>query len=435
MNIRRIQSQIDAQNKGTIVSKPYRLRVVIIGAGFAGLAMAQRLANTRFDVVLLDRNNYHTFQPLLHQVATAELTPDQIACPVRRLLRKAQNIHFQMAEVTGVDPISQVVSTRQAQYHYDFLSIATGSRVPLERFSGARAFGWPLKTIPQAVALRNQVVRSFEQAAAMPEVPFGLLTFTIVGGGATGVELAGALKDWIGRSLVKDYSTLSCQDIRVVLLQSGDRLLPGFSPHLQTYARRHLQQLGIEIRLFSRVSEVSANGITLSDGSSIASRTVIWTTGVEQDRPPVKNTLPMSEISVLPTLQSANYPNLYIAGDSIGHSQPEQAWPQLAAVAVQQGKAVALNLLRQSKGRSPLLFRYRHQGSMAILSRHAAVVQLGPLELTGFSAWAIWLVVHLVLLRGHHTSTLLQWWTSQGRGERSAQTVDHSFTAPVFLAK
>ena len=269
----------------------------------------------------------------------------------------------------------------------------------------------------------------------MPEVPSGLLTFTVVGGGATGVEMAGALKDWIGRSLVKDYSTLSCKDIRVVLLQSGDRLLPGFSPRLQTYAKCHLQRLGIEIRLFSRVSEVSANGITLSDGSSIASRTVIWTTGVERDRPPVKNTLPMSEISVLPTLQSANYPNLYIVGDSIGRSQSQQAWPQLAAVAVQQGKAVALNLLRQSKARSPLPFRYRHQGSMAILSRHAAVVQSGPLELTGFSAWAIWLVVHLVLLRGHHTSTLLQWWTSQGRGERSAQTVDHSFTAPVFLAK
>jgi len=266
----------------------------------------------------------------------------------------------------------------------------------------------------------------------MPKVPSDLLTFTIVGGGATGVELAGALKDWIGRSLVKDYSTLSCQDIRVVLLQSGDRLLPGFRPRLQTYARHHLQQLGIEVRLLSRVSEVSANGVTLLDGSSIASRTVIWTTGVEQDRPPMKRTSPISQISVLPTLQSANYRNLYIAGDSIGRSQSEQTWPQLAAVAVQQGKAVALNLLRQSKGRSPLPFHYRHRGSMAILSRYAAVVQFGSLELTGFSAWAIWLLVHLVLLRGHHTSTLLQWWTSQGQGERSAQTVDHSFTAPFF---
>ena len=141
MNLRRIRSRMDAPNRGAVASKPYRPRVVIVGAGFAGLAIAQRVANTRFDVILLDHNNYHTFQPLLHQVATAELTPDQIACPVRRLLRKARNIHFQMAEVTGINPIGQVVSTRQSQYHYDFLAIATGSRVPLERFSGAKAFG------------------------------------------------------------------------------------------------------------------------------------------------------------------------------------------------------------------------------------------------------------------------------------------------------
>ncbi|MEO0518210.1 MAG: NAD(P)/FAD-dependent oxidoreductase [Cyanobacteria bacterium P01_A01_bin.116] len=434
MAYRRMRSQLDTYNKGPVLSTSRRASVVIVGAGFAGLAIAQRLANTGFDVVLLDRNNYHTFQPLIHQVATAELTPNQIACPVRRLLRKAQNVRFQMAEVVGIDPIGQVVITQQVQYRYDFLVIATGSRVPLERFSGAKEFGWPLKTIPHAVALRNQVIRSFEQAAALPEVPSGLLTFIIVGGGATGVELAGALQDWIARSLVKDYSALSCQDIRVVLLQSGDRLLPGFSSRLQTYTKRHLQKLGVEVRLSSRVSEVSVNGITLSDGSSIASRTVIWTTGVKSDRPKIKTSLPTSELSVLPTLQLANHCNVYIAGDSIGHLQPKQTWPQLAAAAIQQGKAVSLNLLRQSRGQSPLPFRYQHRGNMAILSRYAAVVQIGPLELTGFSAWAIWLVVHIVLLRGHRTSTLLQWWTSHGRGERSAQTVNHG-SNELFLAK
>jgi len=434
MTNRRIRPQLDTHHKGSIVSTLHRPRVVIIGAGFAGLAIAQRLANTHFDVVLLDRNNYHTFQPLLHQVATAELTPNQIACPVRRLLRKAQNVDFRMAEVVGVESKSQVVTTQQAQYRYDFLVIATGSRVPLERFSGAKEFGWPLKTIPHAVALKNQVIRSFEQAAALSALPSGLLTFIIVGGGATGVELAGALKDWIARSLVKDYSTLNCQDIRVVLLQSGDRLLPGFSSRLQTYTKRHLQKIGVEVRLLSRVSEVSAHGITLSDGSSMASRTVVWTTGVKSDRPPINTPLPTSELSVLPTLQLANHCNVYIAGDSIGHLQPEQTWPQLAAVAIQQGKAIALNLLRQSRGQSPLPFRYRHRGNMAILSRYAAVVQIGALELTGFSAWAIWLVVHIVLLRGHRTSTLLQWWTSQGRGDRSAQTVNHGSNA-FFLAK
>ncbi|WP_170944144.1 NAD(P)/FAD-dependent oxidoreductase [Leptolyngbya sp. BC1307] len=407
-----------------------RSRVVIVGAGFAGLQAAQRLANTAFDVVLLNRDNYHTFQPLLHQVATAELTPSQIACPLRKLLRRARNISFQMVEVTSVDPVAQIVMTQQGQHRYDFLVMATGSRVPLERFPGAKEFGFPLKTISQAVALRDQVIRSFEQATSLPTLPPGLLTFSVVGGGATGVELAGALKDWIERSLVKDYPTLSCQDIHVVLLQSGDRLLPGFSPKLQTYVRRHLQQLGIEVHLFSRVRQVSSQGITLTDDSFVASKTVVWTTGVSSDSPPlemlrqvhpISNGESVCKISLLPTLQAADYPNIYFIGDIASVLQPNQSWPQLAAVAVQQGKAVARSLLRQSVGKVPLPFRYQHRGSMAILSRYAAVVQIGKLELTGFIAWIIWLGVHLALLRGHRSSTLLQWWNSQGRGERSAQ--------------
>lgn len=420
----------EAPSTATVLPNSRRPRVVIIGAGFAGLQAAQELANTAFEVVLLSRDNYHTFQPLLHQVATAELAPRQIVCPLRKLLRRARNIRFQMVEVTHVDPTAQIVTTQQGQHRYDFLVVATGSRVPLERFLGAKEFGLPLKTISQAVALRDQVIRRFEQASSLLTLPPGLLTFTVVGGGATGVELAGALKDWIERSLIKDYPTLSCQDIRVVLLQSGDRLLPGFSPNLQTYTRRHLQQLGIEVRLFSRVHQVSAEGITLTNGSFVASKTVVWTTGISNDSlsfERIRHNLQIGNhpsaavISLLPTLQAANYPNVYFIGDTASFLQSDQPWPQLAAVAVQQGKAVARNLLRQSVGKVPLPFHYQHRGSMAILSRYAAVVQIGKLELTGFIAWIIWLGVHLALLRGHRSSTLLQWWNSQGRGERSAQ--------------
>lgn len=424
----------DAQPPPSAPGSPNSRRpcVVIIGAGFAGLQAAQQLANTAFDVVLLSRDNYHTFQPLLHQVATAELTPGQIVCPLRKLLRRATNISFQMVEAINVDPVAQLVMTQQGQHRYDFLVVATGSRVPLERFLGAKEFSFPLKTISQGVALRDQVMRCFEQATSLPTLPPGLLTFAIVGGGATGVELAGALKDWIERSLVKDYPTLSCQDIRVVLLQSGGHLLPGFSPKLQTYARRHLQRLGIEVRLFSRVRQVSSKGITLTDGSFVASKTVVWTTGVSSDSPPLEriwqssrigNSQSAAEVLLLPTLQVADYPNIYFIGDTASYLQLDQAWPQLAAVAVQQGKAVARNLLRQSIGKVPLHFHYQHRGNMAILSRYAAVVQIGKLELTGFIAWIIWLGVHLALLHGHRSSTLLQWWNSQGRGERSASTL------------
>ncbi|MGD1864422.1 MAG: NAD(P)/FAD-dependent oxidoreductase [Phormidesmis sp.] len=421
--------------EASVLPSSRRPRVVIVGAGFAGLRAAQHLANTAFDVVLLSRDNYHTFQPLLHQVATAELAASQIVCPLRKLLRKAKNISFQMAEATRIDSVAQVVTTQQGQYRYDFVVMATGSRVPLERFPGAKEFGFPLKTISQAVALRNQVIRSFEQAACLPILPAGLLTFTIVGGGATGVEFAGALKDQIERSLVKDYPNLSCQDIRVVLLQSSDHLLPGFSPKLQTYAKRHLQRLGIEVRLLSRVAQLSAEGITLTDGSFVASKTVVWTTGVSSESVPlerphlrskVSNSQPAPKISLLPTLQVADSPNIYFVGDTASLLQTEKNWPQLAAVAVQQGKAVADNLLRQSIGKVPLPFHYHHRGSMAILSRYAAVVQLGKIELTGFIAWILWLGVHLALLRGHRSSTLLQWWNSQGRAERSAQMLPSS---------
>lgn len=416
---------LKVHERESIAEGSSRLRVVIIGAGFAGLRIAQQLANTSFEIILFNRDNYHTFAPLLHQVATAELSPDQIACPIRKLLRRAQNISFQMSEVISVDPLEQVVETQQSQYHYDFLVIATGSRVPLERFPGAREFGFPLKTIHQAVALRNQIVRSFEQAAALASVPLGLLTFAIVGGGATGVELAGALQDWIQRTLVKDYPNLNCQEIRVVLLQSKGHLLPGFSPRLQAYTNRHLQRLGIDVRLHSRVGKVSPEGIVLTDGRFIPACTVVWTTGVRSDRPTIISASNPSEVTLLPTLQTATYPNLYVVGDSVGHLHLDRAWPQLAAVAVQQGKAVARNLQRQVKGKAPQPFRYRHKGNMAILSRYAAVVQLGALELTGPLAWIVWLLVHLMLMRGHRVSTLIQWWSSQGRGERSSQTIAH----------
>ena len=415
---------------------------MIVGAGFAGLETAQQLVNTAFDVVLLSRDNYHTFQPLLHQVATAELTAEQVACPIRKLPRRAKNIRFEMVEVTQVDPIAQVAITLQKQYRYDFLVMATGSRIPLERFPGAKRFGFPLKTVSQAVALREQVIRSFEQAAALPALSPGLLTFSVVGGGATGVELAGALKEWIDRSLVKDYPTLNCRDIRVVLLQSKDRLLPGFSPKLQTYAIWHLQRMGIEVQLFSRVLQISSEGVTLTDDSFVALKTVVWATGVSGESPPLSSRQRGAAVDeddstinvlLLPTLQLKDYLNIYFVGDTASFRQTERRWPQLAAVAVQQGKSVARNLLRQSVGKRPLPFRYQHRGSMAILSRYAAVVQIGKLELTGSIAWVVWLAVHLVLLRGHRSSTFLQWWNSQGRGERSARMLLHSTTPDAFF--
>ncbi len=404
-----------------------RPKIVIVGAGFAGLQVAQQLANHKVEIVLIDRNNHHTFQPLLHQVATAELGPEQVSFPIRRLLRNALNISFVMAEVTHIDTATHCVHTRQGQYVYDQLVMATGSRSQLDLVPSALEHALPLKTLDQAIAIRTQVLRCFEQAATTPD-PMqqqALLTFTIVGGGATGVEMAGALVDWIRHTLVKDYGMLRCSPIRVVLVHSRAQLLSGFRTKLQSYAQRYLQRAGVLLKLDQRVRNVSATGVQLASGEFIASRTVIWATGVQGNYPEFLSPLPLSGAIPLlqPSLNLASFPQVYMAGDAVASLVGRAPWPQLAAVAVQQGNAIARNILRTQRGQAPQTFHYRSPGAMAILGHHAAVVQWGPIQLTGFTAWLLWLAVHLLLLRGHsqRSSTLLHWLRSQYCRERHGQ--------------
>ncbi len=398
-------------------------RVVILGAGFAGLEVALNLAHTAFDVVLIDRQNHHTFQPLLHQVATAELEPSQIAYPIRWALRRAPNLRFVLAEVLETDYTKRWVDTSSGRFLYDILVVATGSKPRLSLVPGAEAHAFALKTVSDAVAIHHQVLRCFERAlqTADPARRQGLLTIAIAGGGTTGVELAGAMAEWVHTSLIKDYNQLNCQQIRLVLLHSGRELLPGFKPHLQRYALRHLRHLGVEVHLQTRVQQVTATAVTLSDGTEIPASTVIWTAGVEANLPLRRENARTEgrRLSVLPTLQLEDHPEVHAVGDVA------EGLPMLASVAVQQGGAIAHNLRRQAAGKPPVPFLYRPMGAMAILSRHAAVVQMGRFSATGFVAWVLWLGVHVALLRGlrHRFLTLLHWGLSYCFRERVSQVL------------
>lgn len=396
-----------------------RPRVVIVGAGFGGVKAAQSLAHSPAEVLLLDRNNYHAFSPLFHQVAAAELEPEQIAYPVRGLLRKLPNLQFVMAEVKQVNLTEQVVETDQSLISYDFLILSVGSTSQFFGVPGAAEYSFPLKTLQQAVLLRNHVLDCFEQAAHEPDAKRRqqLLTFVIVGGGPTRVEVAGAQAELIHRSLVKDYPTLDFGQVRVILLQGASSLLTSFPQKLRVYTHKQLRRLGVEVYLQAKVNQVTKNTVKLRDGRVFDTKTVVWAAGVHGN-PQVKawglSTDRKGQVPVSSTLQVPGYSNTYIVGDLAAVEAEENSLPMLAPVAIQQGQAVARNILRQIKGRNPLPFRYRHQGSMAIIGRHAAVAHLGKLSFTGFLAWLLWLGVHLAALVGvrNRLMVLVNWFLS-----------------------
>jgi NADH dehydrogenase len=387
-------------------------RVVIVGAGFAGLSAARALASSPVEVVLLDRNNYHTFLPLLYQVAAAKLEPELLAYPLHRFQRKLANVRFLMASVKRLDLVEQVVVTNNALIPYDFLILASGSTEKFSEIPGASTYAFPLKTLEQAISLRNHILNCFERAAHEPNASRRqqLLTFVIVGGGPTGVEFAGALVELICSTLLKDYPTLDFQQVRVVLLQAGSSLLPYLPKWLHTYTERKLHQLGVAVHLKTRVNLVTQEAVHLLDGGLIPTETVIWTAGVQGNLSDLMARLPTDsagQVAVKPTLQVESYNNVYAIGDIAAVKLDGQKLPMLAPVAIQQGITAARNIARQIEGRSPLPFRYQNLGNLVIIGRHAAVAQLGKLTFTGFPAWVLWQVVHLVKLSGFRNRCLV----------------------------
>ncbi|MGH7541670.1 MAG: NAD(P)/FAD-dependent oxidoreductase [Gemmatimonadota bacterium] len=390
-------------------------RVVILGAGFGGLWAARALKSAPVSITLLDRNNYHTFLPLLYQVGAAELEPFAIARPVRTIVRRQENVHFLMADARAVDPERKVVRTSRGVHAYDYLVVAIGSVQHDFGVPGARR-AFPLKTLEDGVALRSRILSRFEVAALEPDAVARrrTLRFVIVGGGPTGVEFAGALAELVRGPLARDYPALD-GEASIVLLEARDRLLGEFAERLSAYAARRLERMGVEVRLGASVAEVEPAAVRLADGTSLPTETVAWTAGVRGEPSAERWGFPMNRagrVLVAPTLQVPGHPEVYVVGDLARvEDDTGSPLPGVAQVAMQGGAHAAANIRRALEERPPEPFEYRDYGTMAVIGRNAAVARLAGREFTGFVAWLLWLGIHLVKLIGfrNRLAVLLNW--------------------------
>ena len=392
-------------------------RVVIVGAGFGGLNAALTLAGKPLDVVLVDRWNYHLFQPLLYQVATAGLEPEEIAYPVRRILRKAQGVRFRMAQVTGLDFDGRQLQTDTGPIPYDYLILAAGSDSNFFGNEGLARQAFGLKDLQQAERLRNHILACFEQAAALPASPErqALLTFVVGGGGPTGVELAGALSELVSLLLRHDFrGALSWEEVRLILVEGEADLLAAFHTSSRRAAVRELRAKRVDLRLGQRIKDYDGACATLADGTELRSRTLVWAAGVRGAALAEATGLQLargSRLPVSPSLQLPGRPEVFAIGDVAYLEQGGRPLPQLAPVAIQQAKVAADNVVRASLGIPTRPFRYRDKGTLATIGRNAAVAEFGPLRLRGLLAWLMWLGVHIVMLIGfrNRVVVLLDW--------------------------
>lgn len=407
-------------------------RVVIVGAGFAGLSAAQRLAARRdVETVMVDRNNYHTFLPLLYQVAAAELDAADVANPLRGLFRRRPNVSIIMGEVVGLDLEKRILHTNAQEIDYDYLVLALGSRSNFFGTPGAAEFAFTLKSLEDATKLRNHLLNRFEQAALLAgreeSARQEMLThITVVGGGPAGIEYAGALAELIRCTLHRDFPELPRGMARVTLLEASEHILPGFPPKLCDYTIKRLQRMGVTVRLKAQVTEVREESVLLADGSALSSATMVWTAGACGGRVVAEMGLPVGRggrIAVLSTLQVAEHPEVFVVGDL---SLPEGVnAPMVAPNAMQQGRSAADNILNLIR-RQPLKpFVYRDKGSLAVIGRNAAVAHVGGFEFTGFMAWILWLVVHLSYLIGFHNRLMVMigWAWDYFFAERSVRLI------------
>ncbi len=382
-----------------------RPRVVIIGAGFGGLWAARKLARLQADVWVVDRNNYHTFFPLLYQVAAAELEPEDIIYPVRSILHKYSNIRFLLGEVSRIDFTQRKVQIGSQSLPYDYLILSVGSKPNFFGVNGAAEHALPLRTLEDAVQLRNHILCRFEAASYEPDeaIRRHMLTFTIVGGGPTGVEFAGALAELVRMPLRRDYPNLDFSQVHLLLLEASDRLLTGTPQRLHSYTFKHLRQMGVDVQLNTPVSQITSQGVTLKDGNVIPTETVVWTAGVGGADLPGNWGLPTrrnGQVDVLPTLQLEGNPEVYIVGDLAHVEQDGHPLQLIATVATQEGVWAARNIRRQIASKETEPFQYHDPGMLAVTGRNAAAVRLGRYTFTGFPAWLLWLGVHLYRLIG-----------------------------------
>ncbi len=420
------------RDQAAVVGRPAAQRptVVIVGAGFGGLRAARALRGAPVDVVMLDRHNYHLFQPLLYQVATAGLEPEQIAKPVRAILRRQRNFEFRMVEVTGLDPAARRLTTAEGPVAYDHLILAVGGETNYFGLENIPRHGFGLKDVPEAIRIRNHVLRQFERAMLEPnaERRRALLTFVVVGGGPTGVEMAGALSELIRLVLVKDYPRLNLKDVRVLLLEATDRLLAPMPPRLRQAAAETLGRKHVEVRFGATVADYDGARVLLKGDEVIPARTLIWAAGAKAVSLTARLGLPTSRqgrVPVEPTLRVPEHPEIYVIGDAAYLEADGEPLPMMAPVALQMADTAVTNIRRSLTGAPPVAFRYRDPGSLATIGRNAAVAYIRGIGFTGFPAWVVWLVVHIIQLIGFRNKlfVLLNWAWDYFFFERAARLI------------
>ncbi len=394
-------------------------KVVVVGGGFAGLQVIQGLEDQPYKVLVLDRQNHHCFQPLLYQVATASLGADSIAHPFRRTIGPMNNVAFRMADVRRVDPRQRIVETGVGDFPYDILILALGSRTNFFGNRSMQQHAMQLKTISQALDIRSDFLQEFELAVTLHNENDvrRCLNFVIVGAGPTGVELAGALAEIKRTVLRREYRQVDSELMRIMLIDSNDRVLKHFSERASANAKRYLEELGVEVRLGQRVLGGDDERIELDDGTFIETNTVIWAAGVKGvTLPGLEDALDARsgryEVDRFNTLKG--HPDIHVLGDCALMTD-DPAWPhghpQVATVAIQQGRLMVRNLVRRAEKKAPIPFAYKHKGSMAVIGRRKAVVDIGRYSFGGTFAWLLWMFVHVIQLVGfrNRIMVLVNW--------------------------
>jgi len=405
-------------------------RIVIIGGGFGGLYAARTLAKTNANITLVDRRNYHLFQPLLYQVATAALNPSDIAAPIRAVLRKQKNISVIMGDVQAIETDRRIVTMADGELAYDILIVATGATHSYFNHPEWEENAPGLKTIEDALEIRRRVLRAFEAAEREtdPERQKAWLNFVIVGAGPTGVELAGALSEIARRTMLRDFRRINPSSARVILVEGKERVLPPYPPPLSAKAADQLRHLGVEVITDAVVTRINDHEVCIGD-TTIPARTILWAAGVQASPLAQSLGVPLDRagrVVVEPDLSIPGHPEVFVIGDLAAAKNADGSLvPGVAPAAIQEGIHTAKNIARILNGSPTLPFRYRDKGSLATIGRAAGVADLGLIKLSGFIAWAAWLSIHIFFLIGFRNRVLviLQWGWSYLTYQRGARLI------------
>lgn len=419
-------------------------RIVIIGGGFAGIAFAQKLKNQQVQVVLIDKHNYHTFQPLLYQVATGGLEAGSIAYPIRKVVQEYKNFYFRLGSVNHIDKLNNTVIADIGEISFDYLVIATGSKTNFFGNTEIERNSMSMKTIPQSLNIRSLILENFEQALLLNDESErnSLINFCLVGGGPTGVELAGALAEMKNAILQKDYPDLDISKMQINLIQSGDRILNTMSEKSSAAAEKYLVNLGVKVNKNIRVTSYDGRIITTNSTQTFDTATVIWTAGVMGNAIEglaasalMQN---VERFKVNEFNQVAHYDNIFAIGDIALMTTPEfpQGHPMLAQPAMQQGKLLGENIIRKIKGEKMKPFEYKDKGSMATIGRNKAVVDLPRYHFHGVFAWFVWMFVHLISLIGFKNKAVvfLNWVYNYIRFDREGRLIIRPYKKKSFTS-